>query len=110
MNEYISREALLKRLDMASDCKKCPRCVNMKTYYDRCAYTDIQDVCSVISDMPAADVQPVKHGRWEYYKNNGIFDTHKCTICGEKYEIYMDIEPTTIYKYCPNCGAKMDLS
>lgn len=59
MAEYISREALLERLDMASDCKNCPRCVDMKTYYDRCAYTDIQDVCSVISDMPAADVQPI---------------------------------------------------
>ena len=59
MAEYIEREVLLKRLDMAIDCKNCPRCVDMKTYYDRCAYTDIQDVCGVISDMPATDVQPV---------------------------------------------------
>ena len=62
MAEYIEREELLKRLDMAIDCKNCPRCVDMQTYYDRCAYTDIQDVCGVISDIPTADVQPVD--RW----------------------------------------------
>lgn len=59
MAEYIDRETLLKRLDMAIDCKNCPRCVDMKTYYDRCAYTDIEHVCGVISEMPAIDVQPV---------------------------------------------------
>ena len=63
MAEYIEREALLKRLDMASDCKNCPRCVDMKTYYDRCAYTDIQDVCSVISEMPAVDIEKLIQAR-----------------------------------------------
>ena len=85
MAEYIEREALLKRLDMAIDCKNCPRCVDMKTYYDRCAYTDIQDVCGVISDMPAADVQSVDKdsmhivyiGRKAYLAENTIIEFMK---------------------------------
>ena len=95
MAEYIEREALLKRLDMAIDCKNCPRCVDMKTYYDRCAYTDIQDVCGVISDMPAADVQPVKRGRWVAQLNGHVF----CTFCGKEQKFSAD--------FCKHCGADM---
>jgi hypothetical protein len=108
MAEYISREALLKRLDMASDCKNCPRCVDMKTYYDRCAYTDIQDVCSVISDMPIADVQPVIHAYWiELPKAlNPNENPCKCSNCGHVLS-FMNYYPKS--KYCDDCGARMDL-
>ena len=60
-----------------------------------------------LADMPAADVAPVRHGRW--------VDNH-CTACGmmpmgdEMWEI-CDFEPPRFEKfmdYCPNCGAKMD--
>ena len=54
------------------------------------------------------DVQPVKHGKWKYYKNNGIIDTYICTNCQGKVEMAIDVEPSR-FKYCPNCGARMDL-
>ena len=50
----------------------------------------------------AADVVPVRHGRWECGK--------PCPVCGEDRfkgldaDIWADWEP----HYCPNCGAKMD--
>lgn len=53
---------------------------------------------------PSADVVNVKHGRWE--PGNSI-----CPVCGEdKFngldaDIWSDWTP----KYCPNCGALMDL-
>ena len=49
-----------------------------------------------ISNLPAADVAPVRHGRWKRYgKNLG-----ECSECGEIVSVRSN--------YCPNCGAKMD--
>ena len=49
--------------------------------------------------FPAADVAPVRHGRWKN-GGNGLYDT--CSAC-EK-EIYLAIP----MNYCPECGALMD--
>lgn len=58
-----------------------------------------------IESIPAADVAPVRHGRWEHhYHDSGspIDDKWYCSECnmcnGHKRTWY-----------CPNCGAKMDL-
>ena len=56
-----------------------------------------------IKSIPAADVAPVRHGRWE--NGNPI-----CPVCGgDKFkdldaDIWCDWKPA----FCPNCGAKMD--
>ena len=57
-------------------------------------------------EFPAADVAPVRHGRWE----NGI-----CTNCKFDIRVLTDGEnylEQWVYdegfEYCPNCGAKMD--
>ena len=52
----------------------------------------------VARDLEAADVAPVVHGRWEPYRKN----LGKCSGCGEVVQIRSN--------YCPNCGAKMDLT
>ena len=53
----------------------------------------------LLSNIPAADVVEVRHGRWKN-GGNGLYDT--CTACGE--EIYLAIP----MNYCPLCGARMD--
>jgi hypothetical protein len=59
--------------------------------------------------VPTADVAEVKHGEWkpivtqDSYLEPPYCDTCKCSVC--EYEI--DVSET-VYKYCPNCGAKMD--
>ena len=57
------------------------------------------DLVDTFSDIPAADVAPVRRGRW--------IATHdefcSCSVC--KYPVYVAWGQTN---YCPNCGAKMD--
>ncbi len=52
-------------------------------------------------NLPAADVAPVVHGRWN---NMDGYKTRKvCSECGWDVPEY-----GKFYSYCPNCGAKMD--
>lgn len=92
MAEYIEREAAIKAIE-----KDLPEQVR----YSR------EDAADCIRYMDAADVAPVRHGRW--------VDNH-CTACGmmpmgdEMWKL-CDFEPPLFERfmdYCPNCGAKMD--
>ena len=56
-----------------------------------------------ISELPAADVAEVVHGRW-IWNEEGEIDWeqfYRCSNCGNK-EYWES-------NFCPNCGAKMDL-
>lgn len=97
MDEFISREATIKRI-------KEVYCVGCNSYHGvRCRSCGTGDAIDMIEDIPAADVAPVVHGRWE--PGNPI-----CPVCGgDKFkdldaDIWCDWQPD----YCPNCGAKMD--
>lgn len=50
--------------------------------------------------LPAADVEPVRHGRWITVGVNYYTRISQCTNCCAKYDFRS--------KYCPNCGARMD--
>lgn len=64
-----------------------------------------------IKELPAADVEEVKHGKWiEVQKENiwnDIVPVLECSACG-KYTVGTR-GIMTKSNYCPNCGAKMDL-
>ena len=55
-----------------------------------------------IHEMKAADVAPVRHGRWE--TNSDRPDTLICSMCKCGFDMWKH-DP---HNYCPNCGAKMD--
>lgn len=96
--EYISRDDTLKAMQYS-----CQNCDNYNGV--RCKACADADNMDIVSDMPAADAQSVKHGRWsECYT-----DTHHysgiCSVCGKA-----SIKSLTesLYEYCPKCGARMD--
>ena len=78
MDEYIEREALVHRL-------KSPYLFNITPR-----------IFEIISEIPAADVAPVVHGRWICHDDGVI----TCSECG-------NAESSDSY-YCRYCGAKMD--
>lgn len=65
---------------------------------------------------PAADVEPVRHGRWEEYSTSRYcgFDADGAQVFRDGVVYYCSnpkCRRKTVIKenYCPSCGAKMDL-
>lgn len=66
--------------------------------------------------IPAVDAAPVKHGKWIYWpgwvgNHDKRIDDATCSICGFKHPTVLNVKTPKdcLYKYCPECGAKMDL-
>lgn len=93
MAEYIEREVVEKMLESA-------QIITDGEYAGYC----IDDIS--IYRIPAADVAPVVHGRWEV--SDTPCERFKCSECGGgcRYYDYQGALPKS--RYCPNCGAKMD--
>lgn len=80
------------------------RCYNCRNFKDmKCDYCSTADYIYMIEDMPAADVAPVRHGRWEEASDG---DGIVCPFC--RTDFCTIIYDTEYFNYCPNCGAKMD--
>ena len=102
MAEYIEREALMRRI-------KEIHCAECDSYHGaRCRACWVDDTLDYIDSEQAADVAPVKRGRWIMGTGeNGLQTGHrKCSRCGEivkyGYSLY------GVYNFCNYCGAKMD--
>ena len=98
MAEYIEREILLKKNFYTENCN------SEENRWNDYAIKDI------IMQIPAADVAPVRHGRWKKFKGNerptenGFVhdDRYVCDCCGWG----CCCETKLDFNFCPNCGAK----
>ena len=82
-NDYITRHEAIRALQ-----------INSSDYYG---------ARRALCEIPAADVAPVVHGRWE--KRGSAW---YCTRCGIGYRITYGNIPASRHKYCPRCGVRMD--
>lgn len=94
MDEYIEREALIKKID--EEFHKTDTCGEEQIGFLKCR--------RISREIPAADVAPVVHGRWDRVipsKSAAKWSSKvSCSVCHNAGYNH--------FKYCPNCGAKMD--
>lgn len=95
MSEYINRETAFDAVtDLAGKAST------------RSAYEAVWKSARALKKIPAADVAPVVHGRWEQVKEWATKAKYRCSVCGREImsAVKVNIEK---YPYC-HCGAKMD--
>lgn len=70
----------------------------------------LSKVKSALSERLSADVQPAKHAKWiSYGRDNDWMKYYRCSSCnGEIVDASGLAEISKKYKFCPNCGARMD--
>ena len=109
MAEYIEREALRKKFFTDT------RFGFYGEFTDgsETAYTSAE-VNAIIVNAPTADVVEVRHGKWlktEEPMGWHDVDCIECSACHGSWVIADDVsfeDYVEGWKYCPNCGAKMD--
>ena len=87
MAEYIEREAAY------TISKRICDAIRNREYHPA---TFGRFILDLIDDLPAADVTPVRHGRW--IPVDEMEDAFDCSEC--------DAMVSKRLNYCPNCGAK----
>lgn len=104
MAEYIKREAAIAYIrEQSEECQKAFEELGGESEIYADAYNDLAEN---FYSIPAADVAPVVHGRWEYTPQTfNTLGQIRCPFCAWW---SLDQSIDGIYKYCPNCGAKMD--
>lgn len=97
-----------------------PNCTECHYYIDGMCYEYDESDCGCSGRKPItrppqswcyveSEAVEVRHGKWEFinqavgYLEPPYGDTAKCSLCG----FVIDVSEMG-YKYCPDCGAKMD--
>ena len=96
MAEYIEREEIFRLLHKFYY-KNPPYERSYQEGYNR----GLDCASHEIGKLTAADVAPVRHGKW--IENYGAPNVKRCSVC--KTERWAK---DSWWRYCPNCGAKMD--
>lgn len=100
MSRYKDADELLKRLN---SCKYSAE----KTTIRQVTYNAaISDACRSVDAIPTADVAEVNRGRWKPFDLTYGRSIYFCTACNDAVEM-PTFNGKPMYKWCPNCGARM---
>ena len=115
MSDYISREAAIAYIrEQSEELQKAFEELGGESGIYADAYNELAED---FHRIPAADVEPVRHGNWNIRLADEMTLCLECSICGRKVD-NIDLhylleageygEACRRYPYC-HCGAKMDL-
>lgn len=91
MAEYIDKNFLMESLNKLS-----------------AGQYELRTIKLLVALHPTADVVEVKHGKWfllDDCSNAGVY----CSVCRKKVYREKYANQKLLSKYCPNCGAKMEV-
>lgn len=98
-NDYIPRSDAMKAILGVSIYDAIEELEGARTIAENTWADGLYDAYKIVEEeVDAADVEPVRHGRW--VSKEGIYGVVYCSICD--FELKID---NTLR--CPNCGAKM---
>lgn len=91
--DCISREAVLDTL----------------VWYENGNKLDAKETIALIQRLPSVHAEP-RTGHWIFEKGDGdtCVDGYICSVCKTSY--HTQVPYFAEYKYCPNCGARMEAS
>lgn len=107
MAKYIDQEAAIAIIEEKQK-ELCPVGRYGRNYVygtDREKFDAWDEIVNDLENIPAADVAPVVHGRWEWLGPNRLVTGCMCGTCSACKVRSKYVVNTTL---CPNCGAKMD--
>lgn len=69
------------------------------------------ELIGCIDESPTIEAEPVRRGHWDadadgYADGELVYDHWFCSECGWDDSGFLEEKPN--YKYCPNCGARME--
>lgn len=113
MSDYISREAAIEAVREEFGCETC----NGSNVGIICTFCNVGEAILMIKNIPVADVEPVRRGKWNIQVSDERTLCLECSVCGRKVDnfnlhrllIFGEYgEACRRHPYC-HCGAKMDL-
>ena len=99
MDEYVEREAVLSIIEYIRT--KYINNYNCRSKWNQFWADTIRYFEKKVKDIPAADVEVVRHREWIMHTNSdGNLNHYECSVC--------HIQQGYLSNYCEDCGTKMD--